>query len=152
MAKEKNQIGASWEDLALPDDFPEPCVDGDRAEVNEDEGEDAQAAGEEGTKDRPVKFNPKLLEMLKAAESRWTPQSRDTEKAEPSETGTVTEALKTNMVSKNSARIEAFYLTRAPEISLHRKHESASAQAVNHFRHTGAGLCKCLTALCNQSC
>lgn len=152
MAKEKNQIGASWEDLALPDEFPEPCVDGDRAEVGEDEGEDAHA-GEEGSKGMTRKRSPKLLEMLRAAESRWTPQSRDGEKAEPSETGTkepVTEALKTNMVSKDLARVKAFYLT--PEIRLHVKHESASAQAVNHFRRTGAGLCKCLTTLCSQSC
>lgn len=150
MAKEKSQIRASWVDLALPDEFPEPCVDGDRAEVKKDEGEDAHA-GEEGTKDMPVKRSPKLLEMLRAAESRWTPPSRDGEEAEPSESGTlepVTEALKTNMVSKDVSK--HFYLT--PEIRLHKKHESASAQAVNHFRRTGAGLCKCLTTLCNQSC
>ncbi|XP_037538733.1 S-adenosylhomocysteine hydrolase-like protein 1 [Nematolebias whitei] len=133
MAKEKNQIGASWEDLALPDEFPESCADGDKAEVKEDEGEDAHA-GEEGTKDMPVKRNPKLLEMLRAAESRWTPQSRDGEKAEPSETGTkelVTEALKTNMQIQLSDEQQEFNKrpTKAAPHSLSRSISQSSTES-----------------------
>ncbi|XP_028263375.1 adenosylhomocysteinase 3-like isoform X3 [Parambassis ranga] len=51
----------------------------------------------EGEKDL-ASCSPNLLQMLKAAETRWTPQSRD--KAEASEAGAgklVTEALKTDM-------------------------------------------------------
>lgn len=91
MAKEKNHTGDSWEDLALPEYFPEPCTE-ERAEEEDTE---------EAAKDSAVKCSPTLLRMLKAAESRWTPRDRD--KAEPSELGrkvSEAEALKTNMVSK----------------------------------------------------
>lgn len=94
MAEEKEQTGASWEDLPLPDDYPEPHME-DKAVLN----------GEaEGDKDQVVKCSPNLLQMLKAAESRWTPQDRD--RAGVSGTGEpVTEALKTDMVSKDTATL-----------------------------------------------
>lgn len=95
MAKEKKDIGSSWEDLALPKYFPEPYTE-ERAEEEEEEEDTEEAA-----KDSAVKCSPTLLRMLKAAESRWTPRDRD--KAEPSKLGrkvSEAEALKTNMVSK----------------------------------------------------
>ncbi|XP_054589144.1 S-adenosylhomocysteine hydrolase-like protein 1 isoform X4 [Nothobranchius furzeri] len=100
MAKERNQIGSSWENLTFPDGYPEQYVDGGKAEINKVTGENVQAGAEEGPKEKPVKWSPKLLQMLKAAETRWTPQDQDRDKAEASETETreaITEALKTNM-------------------------------------------------------
>lgn len=122
MAEKKNGIGASLEDLALPEEYPEPYLDGDGA----------QAAGQEDPKDRAGKCSPKLLEMLRAAETKWTPQNQDREKTGALETGTkdpITEGLKTNMVSRDSAYIKALFLT--PVIRLHRKHGFASTQTVN---------------------
>lgn len=86
-------------------------MDGDR-------GGNARAAGQEDPKDRAVKCSPKLLEMLRAAENRWTPQNRDREKTGVPETGTkgrITEALKTSMVSNDSAFIKALFLTPASD-------------------------------------
>ncbi|XP_044048869.1 S-adenosylhomocysteine hydrolase-like protein 1 isoform X4 [Siniperca chuatsi] len=93
MAKEKDQTGASW---PLPDEFPKPHME-DRAVLNGEAVEDASATREESTKDQSVKCNPNLLQMLKAAESRWTPQGRDRDDAEAETGELVTEALKTNM-------------------------------------------------------
>ncbi|XP_017278538.1 S-adenosylhomocysteine hydrolase-like protein 1 isoform X2 [Kryptolebias marmoratus] len=126
MAEEKNQIGASWEDLALPDEYPEPCVDGDRAKLDEDEGEDS--------KERPMECIPMLLDMLRAAESRWTPQSRDREKAEPPETETkesITEALKTNMQIQLNDQKQEFNKrpTKAVPRSLSRSISQSSADS-----------------------
>lgn len=101
MAKENNQIGSSWEDLALPKEFPEPYTE-ERAEQNEEAAEDTVASD---TEENIGIHTSTLLRMLKAAESRWTPQTRDRDKTEPSELepkATETEALKTNMVSKES--------------------------------------------------
>ncbi|XP_068579020.1 S-adenosylhomocysteine hydrolase-like protein 1 isoform X2 [Cebidichthys violaceus] len=85
MAEERDQTGASWEDMPLPDEYPEPHVVNGMAE-------------EENTKHQSVKCSPNLLQMLKAAESRRTPQGRDRDGAEVSGTEElVTEALKTDM-------------------------------------------------------
>lgn len=105
MAEEKDQTGASWEDRPLPDEYPEPHME-DTAELNGEAGEDASAATEESAKDQSVKCSPNLLLMLKAAESRWTPQGRDSDGAEASETAElVAEALKTDMVSEDTAAL-----------------------------------------------
>ncbi|KAK5928207.1 hypothetical protein CgunFtcFv8_013286 [Champsocephalus gunnari] len=72
--------------LPLPDEYPEPCED----VVNGDEEE-------ENNKDQSVKCSPNLLQMLKAAESRRTPQSWDRDREEASGTEE-TEAQKTDMV------------------------------------------------------
>ncbi|XP_069557938.1 S-adenosylhomocysteine hydrolase-like protein 1 isoform X1 [Brachyistius frenatus] len=99
MAEEKQHTGASWEILALPDEYPEPHQE-DRAEISGEAGEDVCAAPEASTKDQPVKGSPNLLQMLKAAESRWTPQGPGRDGAETSEAGTgelIAEALKTDM-------------------------------------------------------
>ncbi|KAK5902440.1 hypothetical protein CesoFtcFv8_007690 [Champsocephalus esox] len=71
--------------LPLPDEYPEPCED----VVNGDEEE-------ENNKDQSVKCSPNLLQMLKAAESRRTPQSWDRDREEASGTEE-TEAQKTDM-------------------------------------------------------
>ncbi|MEQ2251332.1 hypothetical protein ILYODFUR_009874, partial [Ilyodon furcidens] len=99
MAKEKNQTRGFWEDLVLTDEFPEPCTK-QRTEQNEEAEDTAAGDTGEGAKDRAVKCSPTLLRMLKAAESRWTPQTRHRNKAAPSEMGlkeTEAEALKTYM-------------------------------------------------------
>ncbi|KAF3854673.1 hypothetical protein F7725_022728 [Dissostichus mawsoni] len=71
--------------LPLPDEYPEPCED----VVNGDEEE-------ENNKHQSVKCSPNLLQMMKAAESRKTPQSRDRDREEASGTEE-TEAQKTDM-------------------------------------------------------
>jgi len=96
MVEENRQVGGSWEDLTIPDSNPEPYVQ-DGAELNE-------RAGEESAKEKAVKCSPNLLQMLKAAERRRSTPGRDRDKADGSEAGTkelITEALKTNMVSKD---------------------------------------------------
>ncbi|XP_054892090.1 S-adenosylhomocysteine hydrolase-like protein 1 isoform X3 [Poeciliopsis prolifica] len=101
MAKEKNHIGGSWEDLAVPEYFPEPYTE-ERAEEEEEDTEEA-------ARDGAVKCSPTLLRMLKAAESRWTPRDRD--KAEPSKLGrkvSEAEALKTNMKIQLNDQQEEF--------------------------------------------
>ncbi|XP_030281938.1 S-adenosylhomocysteine hydrolase-like protein 1 isoform X2 [Sparus aurata] len=97
MSEEKEQTGGSWEDLPLPDEYPEPHME-NKAALNREEEEDASAATtEEGVKDQSAKCSPNLLQMLKAAESKWTPQGQHEDGAE-SETGEqVTEARKTDM-------------------------------------------------------
>ncbi|XP_040019934.2 S-adenosylhomocysteine hydrolase-like protein 1 isoform X2 [Gasterosteus aculeatus] len=86
MAEERDQPGGSWEDLPLPDDYPEPQVVNGKAE-------------EENTKHQSVKCSPNLLQMLKAAECRrTTPPGLDRDGADASGTGEpVAEALKTDM-------------------------------------------------------
>lgn len=104
MAEDKNQTGASWEDLPLPDEYPEPHMEEGRVGMNEEAEEDASVTTTgESTKDQFEKCSPNLLQMLKAAESRWTPQGRDRDGAEVSETGElVAEARRTDMVSKDT--------------------------------------------------
>lgn len=97
MAEEKEQTGASW------DENSEPQTE-DRAATDEEAGEDASTTtGGESTKEQAEKCSPNLLQMLKAAESRWTHQGRDRDKVEASETGElVAEAQKTDMVSEHT--------------------------------------------------
>lgn len=104
MAEEKNQTGASWEDLPLPDEYPEPHMEEGRAGMNEEAEEDASVTTTgESTKDQSEKCSPNLLQMLKAAESRWTPQGRDRDGTEASETvELVAEARRADMVSKDT--------------------------------------------------
>lgn len=87
MAEKAKQTRGFWKDLSLPDEYPDPHVE-DKTQLNEDtEGDRASCSRN-------------LLQMLKAAEHRWTPQSRDKAGASEAGTGTlVTEALKTDMVS-----------------------------------------------------
>lgn len=107
MAEEKDRTGASREDLPLPDEYPEPHME-NRAVLNGKAEEDASATTEESTKDQSVKCSPNVLQMLSAAKSRRTPLGRDRNGAD-SETGElVTEALKTEMVSKDTATCPDF--------------------------------------------
>lgn len=101
MAEAKQEAGGSWEDLTLPDAYPPPCTE-DRAELNEKSGEKVSAAREESSQIPEVKSSPNLLQMLKAAESRWTPHGQDREDTVESKVVTedvITEAVKTDMVS-----------------------------------------------------
>lgn len=100
MAEEKDQTGASWENL---DEYSKQDTK-DGAVINEEEDTSVTTTGE-STKDQSEKCVPNLLQMLKAAESRWTPQCRDRDRVEASESetgGLVAEALKTDMVSKDT--------------------------------------------------
>lgn len=93
---------ATWDDLPLPVDYPEPHME-DREKLSGEAAVGGEASGtrEESTKDQGAKCSPNLLEMLKAAESRCAAQGQGRDGAEASETGEmVTEALKTDMVSK----------------------------------------------------
>ncbi|XP_062276189.1 S-adenosylhomocysteine hydrolase-like protein 1 isoform X1 [Scomber scombrus] len=88
MAEEKEQMRASCEYLTLTDEYPPPHTELDGP------------ATEENSKYQEVKCSPNVLQMLKAAESRCTPQSQDKEGEEMTEDGKgelVTEALKTDM-------------------------------------------------------
>ncbi|XP_026167059.1 S-adenosylhomocysteine hydrolase-like protein 1 isoform X2 [Mastacembelus armatus] len=82
MAEERDQTESSWEDLSLPDNYPEPNVE-DEAVLNREAREDASPTTEESTKAHTVKCSPKLLQMLKAAERRWTSPGRDQVRAKP---------------------------------------------------------------------
>ncbi|XP_068168683.1 S-adenosylhomocysteine hydrolase-like protein 1 isoform X2 [Antennarius striatus] len=86
MAEEKSQTAASWENNPLPDVYPESHK------------EDGEAQAPDTKTGQSENYSPKLLKMLKAAESRWTPQDRDRdeEEAPESEAG-VAEARKTDM-------------------------------------------------------
>ncbi|KAK9516840.1 hypothetical protein VZT92_024750 [Zoarces viviparus] len=85
MAEERDPTEASWEDMPLPDEYPEPNLGNGTAE-------------EENTKHQSVKCSPNLLQMLKAAESRRTPPGPGRDGAGVSGTGElVAEALKTDM-------------------------------------------------------
>lgn len=98
MAEAENQAGASMEDMPLPDEYPEPHTE-DKAVVNEV----AEREVPETAADQSEKGSPNLLQMLKAAENRWTPQGRyrDGPQESQSETGEpVVEAQRTDMVSK----------------------------------------------------
>lgn len=108
MAEEKEQMRASSEELALPDEYPPP-----HTELNGKEGQDVSAATEEKSKDQEVKCSPNVLQMLKAAESRSTPQGQDREGEEVTENGKgelVTEALKTDMVSTDYSSLPDFLI------------------------------------------
>lgn len=94
MAEKKEQTGASWENLPLPDEYPEPHQD-DKAVLNGDSP--ANTTGE-STEDRSEKGSPDVLQMLKAAESKWTPHAQDTDGPEASRE-LVAEAQRTDMVS-----------------------------------------------------
>ncbi|XP_069018583.1 S-adenosylhomocysteine hydrolase-like protein 1 isoform X1 [Embiotoca jacksoni] len=129
MAEEKQQTGASWEILALPDEYPEPHQE-DRAEISGEAGEDVCAAPEASTKDQPVKGSPNLLQMLKAAESRWTPQGLDRDGAETSETGTgelIAEALKTDMPRQFTEQKQEF--NKRPTKTGHRSLSQSISQS-----------------------
>ncbi|XP_041794069.1 S-adenosylhomocysteine hydrolase-like protein 1 isoform X2 [Chelmon rostratus] len=108
MAEGKDQTGASWEDLPLPDEYPEPHTE-EKVVLKAEAEEDVSApAAEKSAKDQPTKGSPNLLQMLKAAESRWTPQGQDRNREE-SETGElVAEARKTDMFN-SSASMKKMY-------------------------------------------
>lgn len=98
MAEAEDQTGASLDDTPLPDEYPEPHAE-DKAMVNEV----AEREASETAANQSEKGSPNLLEMLKAAENRWTPQGRyrDGLQESQSETGEpVVEAQRTDMVSK----------------------------------------------------
>lgn len=98
MAAAEDQTGASLEDMPLPDEYPEPHTE-DKAAVNEE----AEREASETAADQSEKGSPNLLQMLKAAENRRTPQGRyrDGLQESQSETGgPVVEAQRTDMVSK----------------------------------------------------
>ncbi|TNN70860.1 Adenosylhomocysteinase 3 [Liparis tanakae] len=99
MAENMEQTEACWQDMPLPDEYPEPHVVNGKAE-------------EECTNHQSVKCSPNVLQMLKAAESRRSSQGRDGDGwPVPEESGTgalVTEALKTDMVSMEAAACRDF--------------------------------------------
>lgn len=124
MAEAEDQTGVSLEDMPLPDEYPEPHTD-DKAVVNEV----AEREASETAADQSEKGSPNLLQMLKAAENRWTPQGRDKDGPQESqpETGEpVVEAQRTDMVSKvtDQDSVNNMYICK-------RDPQEAATQAVN---------------------
>ncbi|XP_062245563.1 S-adenosylhomocysteine hydrolase-like protein 1 isoform X1 [Platichthys flesus] len=100
MAEEQDHTGPPSEDLHLTQDYPEL-----RAGLN---GE-MEDGGAPGSTDQAGKCGPNLLQMLKAAESRRSPQGQDRDGDEASGAGElVTEALKTDMQIQFSDQEEDF--------------------------------------------
>ncbi|XP_061578080.1 S-adenosylhomocysteine hydrolase-like protein 1 isoform X2 [Cololabis saira] len=133
MAEEKNQRGDSCEDRALPDDYPEPCLE-DGGEAHEDVRENASAATEGSSSDRAVKVSPDLLQMLEALEKRRSHQTRGQVEPEASEDGTrelITEALRTNMQIQLTDQQQGFnkHVTKSDHRSLSRSNSQRSAES-----------------------
>lgn len=97
MAEQREQLGASWEDLPLPYQYPVPHGE-DKARLNgvKEQGPSA-ATTEENGNGQTAKCSPNLLQMLKAAESRRPSQDRDRDGSE-----SVAEAQRTDMVSEDT--------------------------------------------------
>lgn len=94
------------QDLGPADVYSKP----QREYQSELDGEDMEDAssGTSESKEQQGKSSPNLLLMLKAAEKRRTQQGRDRDGLQISEVGArrrLTEALKTNMVSRDSASL-----------------------------------------------
>ncbi|XP_041853137.1 S-adenosylhomocysteine hydrolase-like protein 1 isoform X2 [Melanotaenia boesemani] len=135
MVDEMKEIGASWEELTIPDEYLEPYVE-DRAELNGSIGKDISTATEENLKDKSVKCSPNLLQVLKAAESRWPLYSQDRDKSEAPDSGTrelITEALKTNMQIQLNQQKQEFNkrLTKAGHRPLSRSRSQSSIDSIN---------------------
>lgn len=73
MVDREQQTEAFWEDLPLPDQFPEPHTEASQGRVG---------GTEESIKAHPQQCSPNLLLMLKAAESWRTPLARDRDQSE----------------------------------------------------------------------
>ncbi|CAN9499182.1 unnamed protein product [Ophioblennius macclurei] len=106
MAEEKEQTGASWEDLTVQ--CPEPQV-ACRTGLNGESLEETSTAAGKSCQDMATKSSP-VLQMLKAAQNKSTAQ--DSEETEPpSEVGSdqlVAEALKTDMQIQQSEQNQEF--------------------------------------------
>ncbi|KAM6936815.1 S-adenosylhomocysteine hydrolase-like protein 1 [Xenentodon cancila] len=131
MGEEQNQRRDFWEDLALPDDCPEPCLEDGAEEVHEEVWENASAATEGGS---AVKGSPDLRHMLEALEKRRSHQCRGQVASDASEDGTrelITEALKTNMQIQLTDQQQEFNkrATKSDHRSLSRSISQSSAES-----------------------
>lgn len=99
MADREEQTEASWEDLPLPDQFPEPHTEG--------EVEDPSTNTEESLQVHPQQSSPNLLLMLKAAESWKTPHARDREPGHAAAPDLVAEAQRADLVSSSTGDVNA---------------------------------------------
>lgn len=101
MADRKEQTDASWKDLPLPDQFPEPHTEGcDGPQWGTLGGTSTSENTEESAKNHPHQCSPNLLLMLKAAESWRMPPGRDREREETARPELLGEAQRTDMVSE----------------------------------------------------
>lgn len=88
------------DDLPLPDEFPPPHSE-DGGEPDGEAGVDTSPNAEVNSDSQSPTLSPNLLKMLKAAESRWTPQSGEGAGGEASDTAAgepAPEAPKTDLV------------------------------------------------------
>lgn len=101
MADRRQQTDASWKDLPLPDQFPEPHTEGcDGPHWGKLGGTSTSKNTEQSAKNHPHECSPNLLLMLKAAESWRMPHGRDREREETARPELLGEAQRTDMVSE----------------------------------------------------
>lgn len=99
MADREEQPEAFWEDLPLPDRFPDPHTEGrDDTHQGNVEGTLSRST-EKCMKDQAQQCSPNLLLMLKAAESWRTPHARDRDQGHTAAPHLVPEARRAGMVS-----------------------------------------------------
>lgn len=100
MADREDQVEASWDELPLPDQFPEPHTEGSNgARLGEVGGSPTTGDAGGRPRDHPPPLSPNLLQMLKAAEGRRTHHGRDGEVGEAAGAELAGEAQRTDMVS-----------------------------------------------------
>ncbi|XP_056909267.1 S-adenosylhomocysteine hydrolase-like protein 1 isoform X1 [Takifugu flavidus] len=95
MADRKEQTDASWKDLPLPDQFPEPLTEGCDGPHWGKLGDTSTSKNTE--ENHPHQCSPNLLLMLKAAENWRMPHSRDREREETARPELLGEAQRTDM-------------------------------------------------------
>lgn len=107
MADREEQAEALWEDLPLPDRFPEPHAEGSDG-TGQGEVEGPSTNTEESPKAPPQQSSPNLLRMLKAAESWKAPHARDREQGHAAAApDLVAEAQRADLVSSSTGDVNA---------------------------------------------
>lgn len=106
MADREEQAEAFWENLPLPDQFPEPHAEGsDETSPGDVEGPSTNT--EESLKAHPQLSSPNLLMMLKAAEGWKAPHARDREQGHAAAPDRVAEAQRADLVSSSTGDVNA---------------------------------------------
>lgn len=126
MADREQQTEALWEDLPLPDQFPEP-----HTQASDETNEGRVGGTEESIKAHPQQCSPNLLLMLKAAEGWRTPHARDGEQGHTAAPHLPGEAHRAHMVSG----METLEMHICEQ--LHGRRECACNQDVNDFLWKG---------------
>lgn len=100
MADREEQTEASWQDLPLPDQFPQPHTEGsDEAHQEKAGGTSTSVNTEERIEEQPQQCSPNLLLMLKAAQGWRSSHARDREQDHAAAPDLAGEAQRAHMVS-----------------------------------------------------